>query len=131
MIPEPVAAALCGAARPVCAYVYDTGELRARARAVRDALPPSARLLYAVKANGHPDVVAALASTLDGLEVASGGELSLAIATGARTVTFAGPAKTDRELAAAVGLPALVNVESAHELRRLAAVAAAAGQRVP
>ena len=79
-----------GAARrcraPVCAYVYDTAALRARAAAVRAALPPGTTLLYAVKANGHPAVVRTLAAACDGLEVASGGELDLAVAAGARRI---------------------------------------------
>ena len=118
--PEPVLAALRGRPRPVCAYVYDTAALRARAAAVRAALPPGTVLLYAVKANGHPAVVGTLARACDGLEVASGGELTLAVAAGARRIAFGGPAKTDTELAAAVAAGAQINVESAHELRRLA-----------
>jgi 2-[(L-alanin-3-ylcarbamoyl)methyl]-2-hydroxybutanedioate decarboxylase len=127
MIPAPVLAAVRGATRPTCAYVYDLDAARATAAAVRAALPRGAGLLYAVKANSHPDLVAALASTVDGLEVASGGELALAAAAGAGTVVFAGPAKTDAELAAAVAAGALVHVESAHELRRLSLAAAAPG----
>ncbi|OLB74199.1 MAG: decarboxylase [Actinobacteria bacterium 13_2_20CM_2_71_6] len=123
MVPERVAAALRGAARPVCAYVYDTAALRSRAAAVRAALPPSATLLYAVKANGHPAVVAALAQAADGLEVASGGELDLAVAAGARRIAFGGPAKTPAELSAAVAAGATLNVESPLELRRLGLVA--------
>lgn len=119
-LPAAVAAAVRGAARPVCAYVYSTAALAARAAAVRAALPPGATLLYAVKANGHPAVVRALAAACDGLEVASGGELALAVAAGARRIVFGGPGKTDAELRAAVDAGALVNVESAHELRRLA-----------
>jgi diaminopimelate decarboxylase len=110
--------------RPVCAYIYDTAALRARATAVRASLPPSATLLYAVKANGHPAVLAALAGACDGLEVASGGELALARAAGARRIVFGGPAKTDAELAAALDAGALINAESVHELRRIAALAA-------
>ena len=133
-IPERVAASLAQLPRPVCAYVYDTGALRARAAAVRAALPGTAALLYAVKANGHHGVVAALAGTLDGLEVASGGELDLALAAGVRRIAFSGPAKTRVELAAAVAAGATVNTavtinaESVLELRRL--VAAAAGRPV-
>jgi len=108
---------------PVCAYVYDTAALRARAAMVRRGLPPSATLLYAVKANGHPAVVRALAEVCDGLEVASGGELALAVAAGAKRIVFGGPGKTDAELEAAVDAGALINVESVHELRRLAAIA--------
>jgi 2-[(L-alanin-3-ylcarbamoyl)methyl]-2-hydroxybutanedioate decarboxylase len=118
--PDTVLDALRDRPRPVCAYVYDTAALRARAAAVRAALPAGAVLLYAVKANGHPAVVGTLARACDGLEVASGGELALAVAAGARRIAFGGPAKTDAELAAAVAAGAQINVESAHELRRLA-----------
>ena len=121
MVSDAVAGALRRAGRPVCAYVYDTGVLRRQACAVRHALPPGAQLLYAVKANGHPAVVKALASTVDGLEVASGGELELARRAGVRRVAFGGPAKTDAELASAVEAGATVNLESLLEIRRLAA----------
>jgi 2-[(L-alanin-3-ylcarbamoyl)methyl]-2-hydroxybutanedioate decarboxylase len=129
MLPDRVAAAVTGATRPVCAYVYVTATLRARAEAVRAALPAGAELLYAVKANGHPAVVAALAGSVDGIEVASGGELELARTAGARTIVFSGPGKTDAELRAAVEAGATLHAESAHELRRLAL--AAGGRRVP
>ncbi|HEY2791879.1 MAG TPA: type III PLP-dependent enzyme, partial [Micromonosporaceae bacterium] len=89
-LPERVIAALDGAAGPVCAYVYDTAVLADAAAALRGALP-SASILYAVKANGHPAVVSALAAHLDGLEVASGGELTLALSAGARRIAFGGP----------------------------------------
>jgi diaminopimelate decarboxylase len=108
--------------RPVCAYLYDTATLRERAAMVRQALPAPASLLYAVKANGHPAVLETLAAECDGLEVASGGELALALAAGARRIVFGGPAKTDAELAAALDAGVLINAESIHELHRLAAL---------
>jgi diaminopimelate decarboxylase len=123
MLPERVAAALAAERTPVCAYVYDRDVLRDRAARLRAGLPPGTTILYAAKANGHPDVVAALAAVLDGVEVASGGELALARAAGANEIAFAGPAKTDDELRAALAAGATVHVESAHELRRLAHVA--------
>ena len=110
---------LAGLRRPICAYLYDTGALRRRVAEVRDALPGRTTLLYAVKANGHPGVLATMAQVCDGLEVASGGELALARAAGARRIVFGGPAKTDAELAAALDAGALINVESPLELRRL------------
>ncbi|MGW4946074.1 alanine racemase [Actinoplanes sp. NPDC004185] len=125
--PEHVAAALRALPRPVCAYVYDPAALRERAAAVRAALPPGTTLLYAVKANGHPAVVRTLGAACDGLEVASGGEVDLAVAAGAGRIVFGGPGKTDAELAAAVAAGAQVNVESGHELRRLDRAARAAG----
>ena len=124
MIPDRVAAALRTARRPVCAYVYDTTVLRRRAAEVKAALPATATLLYAVKANGHPELVRVLADAADGVEVASGGELDLALAAGARRIAFSGPAKTPDELAAAVAAGVTVNVESVLEARRLVAAAA-------
>ena len=110
-VPGAVATALRTAARPVCAYVYDRAVLAARAAAVRAALPAGARLCYAVKANGDPGVLAALAGVVDGFEVASGGELALArAATVNGLVIFGGPAKTDTELAAAVAAGAVIIV---------------------
>ncbi len=128
-VPEvvPIMDALRAVPTPVCAYVYDRTALRRAAADVRAALPAGSTLLYAVKANGHPDVVATLAAEVDGLEVASGGELDLAVDAGAREIAFGGPAKTDAELAAAVRAGALVHVESTLELHRLAA---AGGQRI-
>ena len=134
-LPADVADAVLASPEPRCAYVYDRATLAHTARRVRAALPRESILLYAVKANGHPDVLAALASVVDGFEVASGGELSLArIARAgvgfAKRIVFAGPAKTDAELAAAVEAEAVVSVESALELRRLAVAAESAGMRV-
>jgi diaminopimelate decarboxylase len=123
VVPLMVADAVRALPSPICSYVYDRSALRRVAADVRVALPTGATLLYAVKANGHPDVVATLAAEVDGLEVASGGELALAVEAGARMIAFGGPAKTDAELAAAVEADALVHVESTLELHRLAAVA--------
>ncbi|MFC7758861.1 alanine racemase [Catellatospora bangladeshensis] len=125
-VPERVAAAVRGLASPVCAYVYDPAVLAARVAALRAALP-GVTVCYAVKANGHPAIVAAAAAACDGLEVASGGELALAEAADARRIVFGGPAKTDAELAHALRLGATVNVESPHELRRLSLLADRAG----
>jgi len=120
--PDHVVRALLELPRPVCAYVYDTAALRARAAMVRASLPVPASLLYAVKANGNPAVLTTLAADADGLEVASGGELALALAAGARRIVFGGPAKTDAELSAALDAGVQINAESVHELHRIAAL---------
>jgi diaminopimelate decarboxylase len=130
MIPARVCDAIRALPRPVCAYVYDRAVLRANAAALRAAVPPGTLLCYAVKANGHPEVVRTLAEATDGLEVASGGELALAVSSGAGLVLFAGPAKTDAELADAVEAGAVVNVESVTELRRLSLLAGSRTVRV-
>jgi 2-[(L-alanin-3-ylcarbamoyl)methyl]-2-hydroxybutanedioate decarboxylase len=118
--PERIVRAIQERPTPVCAYLYDRQVLLRQVRAVRAAIPATARLAYAMKANGHPELLAALAPEVDAIEVASGGELEAAIAAGARELYFAGPAKTDDELRKAVAAKAIINVESVHELRRLA-----------
>ena len=135
MLPDRVRDALLALPAPRCAYVYDRPTLAATAAAVRAVLPKGSSLLYAVKANGHADVLAALAAEVDGFEVGSGGELAIArIARaglgGANEIVFGGPAKTEVELEAAVEADATINVESALELRRLAVAAETAGVRV-
>ncbi|MFL6073125.1 MAG: alanine racemase [Mycobacteriales bacterium] len=113
-----VRAALAAAARPVCAYVYDRATLATRARALRAALPAGSGLYYAVKANSHPAVLAALAPHVDGFDVASTGELAKVRGFGGQVV-YGGPGKTDAALRAALDTADLIAVESPHELRRL------------
>jgi diaminopimelate decarboxylase len=119
-------------AEPVCAYVYDLDTLVAQVESVRVALPERCELYYAIKANGHPAVLSALATYVDGFEVASLGEIGKALATGASQLAFSGPAKTDAEISGALqaGLE-LLNVESVHELRRAGLIGAELGVRVP
>jgi diaminopimelate decarboxylase len=112
-------------------YAYDRAVIAAQVRALRHAFPPHVELHYAIKANPMPAVVAHLATLVDGLDVASGGELRVALATGLapETISFAGPGKTRAELDQAVAAGIVVNVESPRELRELAAAAEAAGRR--
>jgi 2-[(L-alanin-3-ylcarbamoyl)methyl]-2-hydroxybutanedioate decarboxylase len=125
VVPPHVAAAIQAADRPVCVYVYDRAVLHANVAALRAALPAGTRVVYAMKANGAAQVLAALRTHVDGLEVASGGELAAAVAAGSRFTLFSGPAKTDADLRAAVAAGAVLNVESLHELRRLTVYGAA------
>jgi diaminopimelate decarboxylase len=78
-----------------------------------------------------PDVVRYLAGLVDGLDVASGGELGVALASGMdpAEISFAGPGKTDAELAAATAAGIVVNLESEGEMERLAAIASKSGAR--
>lgn len=102
-------------------FAYDRAAIAARVHEVRSALPPAVSLGYAVKANPMPAVVQHLAGLVDHLDVASAGELAVALDTGqppART-SFAGPGKTDAELRRAVAAGVVVEVESRTELQRL------------
>ena len=99
--------------------------LDARIDELRSALPAAIQLHYAIKANPMPAVVTHVAARVDGLDVASGEELEVALATGtdALDISFAGPGKSEAELARAVAAGILINVESFRELRVLDAIA--------
>ncbi|QXQ04882.1 pyridoxal-dependent decarboxylase, exosortase A system-associated [Sphingosinicellaceae bacterium] len=105
-------------------FVYDRALIAARIAAVRAALPSEVALHYALKANPLPALVEWMGGQVDGLDVASGGELALALASGMqpRDIGFAGPGKRDDELRAAIAAGVLINVESAGELERIAAL---------
>ncbi len=111
-------------------HAYDRGLLRARAAELRAALPAAVKLHYAMKANPMPALVGLMAQLVDGIDVASAGELQVALDAGAdpREVSFAGPGKREAELQQAVAAGVLVNVESARELRLLAGIAQALGR---
>lgn len=102
-------------------YVYDRGAVSARVGVLRQHLPRQVRLHYAMKANPMPAVVALMTQQVDGIDVASAGELKVALDAGANAaeISFAGPGKTERELEQAVASRILVNVESFREIRLL------------
>ncbi|MGD8485997.1 MAG: hypothetical protein PVH07_05090 [Chloroflexota bacterium] len=110
-------------------FVYDGRVLRARAAALRAAMPAGVELAFAAKANSSPAVLALLAGTGLGADVASGGELRAAMRAGFEPsrVVFTGPGKTDDELegALAAGVGALT-IESLDELESLIARTGAA-----
>lgn len=105
-------------------YAYDRGLLDMRVAELRAVLPKSIKLHFAMKANPMPALVAHMARIVDGIDVASGGELKIALDAGANSaeVSFAGPGKSVRELRQAVASGILVNVESRREVVELAAI---------
>ena len=103
-------------------FAYDRSLLGQRVAQLRQALPAGIKLHYAMKANPMPAVVACMAGLVDGIDVASAGELQVALDAGAdpAEISFAGPGKRDIELRQAVAGGVLVNVESMRELPVLA-----------
>ncbi len=112
-------------------YAYDSQAIGQRVGQLRDQLPQHIDLHYAIKANPFPPMVNLLASLVDGLDIASAGELELALDSGMLpgNISFAGPGKTDNELRAAVEAGVTLNVESLNELRRIARTGEASGTR--
>ncbi len=112
-------------------YGYDSQAIRQRVSQLREQLPQSIDLHYAIKANPFPPVVNLLASLVDGLDIASAGELELALDSGMLpgNISFAGPGKTDNELRATVEAGVTLNVESVNELHRIVLTGEASGTR--
>lgn len=106
-------------------YCYDAGLIGARIQELRSALPERLKLHYAIKANPMPNVIEFVSRRVDGLDVASGGELELALACQIppSEISFAGPGKTDAELEQAIGAQVVINAESIGELQRASAIA--------
>jgi diaminopimelate decarboxylase len=114
-------------------YAYDRSGILGNLRALQDALTPKVRLMYAMKANPNVEVVRLVTEAGAGVEVASAGELLLALRAGASAadIVMSGPGKTasDHESAVSRGI-GMINVESLAEARRLAGVASRLGKTV-
>lgn len=125
------ASALVAEAGGTPLFVYSQAMLEARMAALRSAMPPQLKIHYAMKANPHPSVLEVMAELVDGLDVASGGELAMARKAGflPREISFAGPGKRDAELLAAVKAGVTLNCESAGEARRALDAGMACGTR--
>ncbi|MBL8260034.1 MAG: pyridoxal-dependent decarboxylase, exosortase A system-associated, partial [Candidatus Competibacteraceae bacterium] len=103
-------------------YAYDRRLLEERVALLRRALPPAIEVHYAIKANPMPAVVQHMAGLVDGLDVASLGELQVALDTGTNPerISFAGPGKRPPELAAAIAAGITLNLESFNETETVA-----------
>ncbi len=123
-------AELLAAAGDTPAFLYDGAAVAARVARLRAALPAIVGIHYAIKANPHPHLLSAIAPLVDGLDVASAGELAMALAVKpAAAISFAGPGKRDDELTAAIRAGATLHVESEGEADRALAIGEALGIR--
>ena len=111
-------------------YAYDRQRIRSRIAELRSALPQEIGIHYAIKANPFPDLVAFMATLVDGLDVASLREMQLATTSGLSpaAISYAGPGKTAGDLAAAVDAGVLLNIESVREAETLARLSAERGK---
>lgn len=111
-------------------FVYDLGIVADKVATLRAALPALVNIHYAVKANPHPAVIAQVGAMVDGLDIASGGELATVLsAAPGKHVSFAGPGKRDAEIEAAIAAGITLNLESAGEATRALVIAGRLGVR--
>ncbi|MGN6277319.1 MAG: pyridoxal-dependent decarboxylase, exosortase A system-associated [Sphingomonas sp.] len=104
-------------------FVYDFAIVAARVARLRSALPAGVDLHYAIKANPFAPLLRAIAPLVDGLDVASAGELRQAQGVKpAGAISFAGPGKRDAELEEAILAGATINLESEGEAARALAI---------
>ena len=119
-------------------YYYDTDLLLRTLEEIRYQLKvldwPAAQVHYAIKANHNPVILKHIAKFGFGADCVSGGEVKAALDAGfsPEAIFYAGVGKADWEMQ--LGLDAGIgrfNVESAEELRVLAALAAEKGKVAP
>ncbi|MFD1103375.1 pyridoxal-dependent decarboxylase, exosortase A system-associated [Sphingobium olei] len=119
------AAALVDEAGDTPLFAYDMGIVEAQVRRFREAMTDGLHLHYAIKANPFAPLLARMAGQVDGFDIASGGELDMALSAGMAPdrISFAGPGKRDDELEAAIFAGVTINLESEGEGRRALAAA--------
>ncbi|HEY0012420.1 MAG TPA: pyridoxal-dependent decarboxylase, exosortase A system-associated [Allosphingosinicella sp.] len=100
-------------------FVYDLGAVERRIARFRAAFE-RVHLHYAMKANPYPSLLKHVWNLVDGVDLASGGELKIALDAGvdASATSFAGPGKRDSDLEAAVAAGVTLNCESEGEAER-------------
>ncbi|WP_327267525.1 diaminopimelate decarboxylase [Streptomyces sp. NBC_01218] len=133
VVRRAVAEGLLGEARPVVGFV-DTDGVRDSVGALREAFSGVPRVLhtFAAKAAALVPVLRLLASYGMGCEVASPGELRLALDAGfaPSTIVLDSPAKTREEIRLALALGVAVNADNFDELRRIDALRSPASSSV-
>ena len=110
-------------------FAYDRSLLSSRVAHLRASLPSAIQLHFSVKANPMPALVQHMAGLVDGFDVASAGEMKVALDTtmAPAAVSFAGPGKTDAELTQAIAAGVVLSLESPTEAVRAARIGDALG----
>lgn len=112
-------------------YLFDGDRVAQRVQMVKEALGGYAGVYYAVKANPNLGLLRAVHEAVDGVDISSGGEQLQATMAGydPENMSFAGPAKTEVELEAAIAAGVgCISVESLREIDACAGLAARLGK---
>lgn len=110
-------------------YAYDRQLITDRVNDLRRKMPTELKIHYAMKANPMPAVVQHMASLIDGFDLASAGEMKVALDTTMPTenISIAGPGKHPLELMQAIASNITINMESLHELETIACLSEKSG----
>ncbi|HMF16170.1 MAG TPA: hypothetical protein VKE98_03140 [Gemmataceae bacterium] len=106
-------------------YAYDINRIRDQVAKLKQFLPPAVEVLYSLKANASLGLCGVLADCGLGADVASAGELAIALAAGfsPSRVFLTGPDRSPAVLASLRSLPEItISVDSVSELRLLASM---------
>ncbi len=103
-------------------YAYDRMAITQRVTELRLHMPPDLKIHYAMKANPMPAVVQHMANIVDGFDLASVGEMKVALDTTmpVECISMAGPGKRRSELNQAIAAGITLHVESFRELETIA-----------
>ena len=95
-------------------YAYDRSLVASPGGFYGRALLATVKLHYAMKVQPHAGLVGFVAGLVDGVDVASAGELAVALDAGAdpREISFAGPGKQAAELRQAGGRPVFWSISN-------------------
>lgn len=108
-------------------YIYDASTLRQQCQKLRKAWGEQVEILYAVKANANPYLLKLLykEQLVDGLDIASSGELTLALESGwtGQQLSYTGPAKSKEQIQLAIDNKVTLCVESLRELEYIIHIA--------
>ncbi|MDX3908966.1 MAG: pyridoxal-dependent decarboxylase, exosortase A system-associated [Sphingobium sp.] len=124
------AASLVDEAGDTPLFVYDMGVIQTQVDALRDAMPAELAIHYAIKANPFGPLLERMVGLVDGFDIASGGELEMALEAGQSPdhISFAGPGKRDDEITSAIRAGVTLNLESEGEAARALAIATRLGR---
>lgn len=105
-------------------FVYSRDLIAQRMADLRKAMPDELNIHYAMKANSYHPLLKLMTGLVDGFDIASGGELDLALKAGQdpSVISFAGPGKRDAEVEAAISAGVTLNLESEGEAARALAI---------
>jgi diaminopimelate decarboxylase len=106
-------------------YLFDSKSLISSIKEFQSAFGkaiPNCQAFYAVKSNYYQGILKIVTQQGMGLDVSSGRELELALASGARKIIFSGPGKSEAELKLAIKNrnKVILQIDSFRELEKIA-----------